>query len=185
MRRFVAAARLSPFSVAPQPVALLAQLARVLVGVALLTAASRAYVPFVGTHVPFTLQGQAVIAVAAWLGGRAGLAAVLGWLGCAAAGLPVLSGPSGSGAALLGPTAGYLWSYPLVALWIGHFGRATDARAFAAWLGANAFTLAMGVCVLAAFVGPRAAIAMGLAPFVVGDVAKLAALFVGRRLWRR
>ncbi len=47
-------------------------------------------------------------------------------------------------------------------------------RAFAAMLGGNAVCLLVGASWLATIVGPQKAIAVGLAPFVVGAVLKSA-----------
>lgn len=155
--------------------------ARTLAAVAVLSAASRLSVPFVHTAVPFTLQPQAVLLVAASLGAPEACAAVLGWLLLALAGAPVLAGVGGS-LTLAGPTAGYLMSYLPVAALVGRFGRGHGLRALAVWTLANACILAAGTAYLAAWLGLHRAVAVGLVPFAAADAGKLAAVFAARTL---
>ena len=70
--------------------------------------------PLPFTPVPTTLANFAVVLVGLCLGPRMAFAALTLYLAEGAAGLPVFS-PTGPGgiAQLLGPTAGYLFSYPL------------------------------------------------------------------------
>ncbi len=72
--------------------------------------------PMLITPVPVTMQTLAVILVGMGLGPVEGFAALTLYLIEGASGLPVFS-PHGLGgvAQLLGPTAGYLFSYPLAA----------------------------------------------------------------------
>ena len=81
--------------------------------VALLVAASK--VAFAIGPVPLTMQTFAVAVVGAWLGTRQGVAAVIAYLALGFAGLPVFATPLCGPAALMGPTAGYLVSFPMAA----------------------------------------------------------------------
>lgn len=81
--------------------------------VALLIAASK--VSFAIGPVPLTMQTFAVAVVGAWLGTRQGVAAVVAYLALGFAGLPVFATPLCGPAALMGPTAGYLVSFPMAA----------------------------------------------------------------------
>ena len=81
------------------------------VAVALLVAASK--VSFAIGPVPLTMQTFAVAVVGAWLGTRQGVAAVIAYLALGFAGLPVFATPLCGPAALMGPTAGYLVSFPM------------------------------------------------------------------------
>ncbi len=67
-----------------------------------LSAQVRIYFP--GSDVPMTLQLLAVLLTGFWLPPGQAIGAVLVYLGCGAAGLPVFSGAGG----LSGPTGGYL-----------------------------------------------------------------------------
>lgn len=73
-------------------------------------------VPLSFTPVPFTLQPFAVILVGMLLGPELGFAALAAYLAEGAAGLPVFTPAGLPGLArLLGPTAGYLFAYPVAA----------------------------------------------------------------------
>lgn len=164
--------------------ATLTRTASVLGGAVLLSLASRLYLPFLGTAVPFTAQPQAVIFVAALLGPRLGGAAVLAWFAAAFSGLPVLATAVASPLSFVGPTAGYLWSYPLVAWFVGHYGRGKGLATLAIWVAAALFTLAMGTAWLSLFVGGRMAWASGVAPFLYSDLAKVVGCFLLQRMGR-
>lgn len=155
--------------------------------VALLTAASsQVSVPLPFTPVPFTLQPMVVLLGGAVLGPQLGLLSQVLYLGAGLAGLPVFAFapdlPQGA-ARLLGPTGGYLLSYPLAAFvtgWLACRGfdrrYVTSVLAMAAGL---AVVFAGGVSWLA-LLAPgsdarslQAALAAGFYPFVAADLVKL------------
>lgn len=70
-----------------------------------------------GPFVPITLQTLAVALAGLLLGPWRGMFAVLLYLVLGLAGLPVFAGGAGGLAVLVGPTAGYLISFPLAA-WV-------------------------------------------------------------------
>ena len=79
-------------------------------------------IPLPWTPVPVTLQPLAVLLVGAFLGPWRGSASMFLYLLEGVAGLPVFTPIGAPGVArLLGPTGGYLISYPLAAFIIGHF----------------------------------------------------------------
>src|SRR5207247_6936183 len=86
-------------------------------------AASQISIPLPFTPVPFTLQPMVVLLGGAALGARLGMTSQLLYLAAGIAGLPVFAAspvlPQGF-ARLLGPTGGYLMSYPLAALGTGY-----------------------------------------------------------------
>ncbi|MGP7960803.1 biotin transporter BioY [Sanguibacter sp. A247] len=114
-------------------------------------------VAFSAVPVPVTLQTFAVLLAGAVLGPWRGAAAVALYLAVGAAGLPVFAGGTGGLAAVAGPSAGYLLSFPLAALVIGLTVRAAGNRGsvrtgVAVALGAlvaTVVTYAVGVPVLA------------------------------------
>jgi biotin transport system substrate-specific component len=143
----------------------------------LLAAASWISVPMI--PVPMTMQTLAVTLVGAALGPRLGAAAVLAWLAQAAVGMPVLAGGTGGLAPFAGPTAGYLLAFPVAAMAVGALVQAGwDARRpvllLAAMLIGNGLCLVLGAAWLAALAGIEAAIATGVAPFVIGGAVKAA-----------
>jgi biotin transport system substrate-specific component len=147
-----------------------------------ITAAARAAFPLPFTPVPFTLQPLAVLAVGLLLGPVDGTLAVLAYLAEGVAGLPVFS-PTGPGGLLqlLGPTGGYLMSYPVVALIAGAFSRLL-ARSAGPFLGAVAActlaTILLFGCGAAwlAHLLPASAHAVwmhAVAPFLPGEAIKI------------
>src|SRR3954454_16240077 len=94
---------------------------------------ARIYIPLPGTPVPLTVQNLGVLLVGLALGSRRGFAALALYLAEGAMGMPVFSPFGAPGLArLIGPTAGFLLAYPLVAGLTGYIfenGKATFARA--------------------------------------------------------
>ncbi|MGK2349196.1 biotin transporter BioY [Actinomyces sp. W5033] len=139
-------------------------------------------VPLPFTPVPVTLGTLAVLGVGAVLGSRRGATSALLLAAAAALGLPVLQGfTSGVTASF-----GYVIGYALVAALAGRAARATSwPRRLGLMLLASALVYVPGLIWLAVATGAPlgAVIAMGLAPFVVGDVLKslLASLLPARR----
>src|SRR5579864_6649292 len=89
----------------------------IVVGASLFVAlCARVALPLPFTPVPLTLQNFGVLLVGLALGSRRGFAALALYLAEGAFGAPVFN-PTGPGglAQLLGPTAGYLLAYPVVA----------------------------------------------------------------------
>lgn len=94
-------------------IALIASFAALIAVCALLPAIS------VGGLIPITLQTFAVMLAGAVLGAKRGFLAVLLYLAVGAIGLPVFSGGAAGIAPFLGPTAGYLFAFPLAAALCG------------------------------------------------------------------
>lgn len=153
------------------------QFLAVLGGTAILALSSRIEVPMV--PVPVTLQTLAVTMIGALYGWRLGALTVLAWLGEAAVGLPVLASGKFGLAPFVGPTAGYLFAFPLVAMltgWLAERGwtGAAVGRSFLAMLAGNLLCLALGYAWLATLIGAEKAFVAGVAPFLVGAVLKSA-----------
>ena len=130
------------------------------------------------TPVPVTLQPLAVFLVGAALGSRRGAAAMLVYLAEGAAGLPFFAGGAAGLQHLGGPTGGYLLGFVPAAFVIGLCAERgwdrTPLRALAAMLLGSVVLFACGLSQLAHFVGRERVLALGLYPFVIGDVLKLA-----------
>ena len=136
--------------------------------------AAQIAVPVPFTPVPMTLQPLAVLLVGAVLGSSRGAAAAALYLVEGMSGLPVFSQGHGGAVWLLGPTAGYLWSYPVAAYVAGSIAPRTIVRSFAAMFLGLAVIYAGGWSWLAIISGPRNAFAMGVAPFILADAVKIA-----------
>ena len=106
----------------------LRQVAIVVCASAVIAVCARLVLPLPFTPVPLTLANLGVLLVGLTLGSKRGFAAAALYLGWGAVGLPVFS-PAGPGgiAQLLGPTAGYLWAYPVVAF-VAAYCRAVERR---------------------------------------------------------
>jgi biotin transport system substrate-specific component len=151
--------------------------------------AAQVRVPLPLTLVPVTLQTAVVILAGAMLGPRLGAASQLTYLAMGLAGLPVFAAGIGP-AALLGPTGGYLLAFPVAAFVAGLVTRpagrgplADAVRLVVGLASASALILASGAAWLAALTGDLpGAVALGIAPFLIGDGIKvvLAALIAWR-----
>jgi biotin transport system substrate-specific component len=133
--------------------------------------------PLPGTAVPLTLQPLFVLLAGALLGARMGAASQMLYLGAGLAGLPVFV--AGGGAAyLLGPTGGYLLAYPLAAFLAGSAMRGGVGAKAVALLAGLTTIYAGGVAWLSFYAPVDVAFAMGLVPFVLADLVKVAVVLM-------
>jgi biotin transport system substrate-specific component len=143
----------------------------------LLTAlAAQVVIPF--PLVPITGQTFAVLLTGALLGSRLGALAMIAYLIEGASGLPFFYGARGGLQHLLGPTAGYLWSFPAAAFVTGLLAeRGWDKRfvtAAAAMALGSLVILLGGWAWLSRFMPASVALHEGVTRFLVGDVVKIA-----------
>ena len=160
------------------------QAAAVVLVTALTAIAAQVSIPLPFTPVPLTLQPMVVLVGAMVLGARLGAASQVMYLALGIAGLPVFAAspllPQGA-ARLLGPTGGYLMSYPLAAFVTGWLAERGFDRRYLTSIAAMALGLAIvyagGVAWLTVASQPArgidAALAAGVVPFVVPDILKL------------
>ncbi|MBI2655790.1 biotin transporter BioY [Candidatus Woesearchaeota archaeon] len=87
-------------------------------------------IPLPFTPVPITLQTLMVLLSGAMLGAYYGALAMIVYLLLGAIGLPVFAGGSAGFAALLGPSGGYLFSYPVAAFAVGYMLQKKKLNAF-------------------------------------------------------
>jgi biotin transporter BioY len=130
--------------------------------------------------VPITGQTLAVLLAGALLGSRRGALSQLSYLAIGATGIPfwfALGGPPGI-ARLVGPTGGYLLGFVAAAFVVGWLAeRGWDRRiasAVLAMLVGNIVIYIFGLPWLAHFVPEGKLLAVGLYPFIPGDLAKIA-----------
>ncbi|MGB6099308.1 MAG: biotin transporter BioY [Comamonas sp.] len=164
----------------------LRQAALVLAGTAVLTASSYVSIPMV--PVPVSMQTFAVLMVGALYGWRLGGITVLAWLLEALLGMPVLAGGKGGLAPFVGPTAGYLLAFPVGAMLMGWlvergFDGTRLLRAFGAMLLCTTLILAIGGLWLGTMIGAAKGWALGVAPFLAGEVVKSALGAASLVLW--
>jgi biotin transport system substrate-specific component len=181
---------------------MLVKTALVATGVGVLVASAWISVPFY--PVPMTMQTLAVLLVGGLLGPRLGAAAVASYVALGLTGAPVFHSGLGGLAVIAGPTGGYLLGFVPAAFLMGlgsrgSFAPSTDrlgllSRVVLLTCGAvlaEIVIYALGVSWLALFAGMDAqkAIAVGLVPFLLGDLVKMAvavtAVYGGRNLLAR
>ena len=149
-------------------------------GSLLIWLAAKIQIPFY--PVPMTMSTFAVLAIGMAYGWRLGTATILLYLAEGAMGLPVFAGSPEKGiglAYMLGGTGGYLVGYVFAAAAVGMLAeRGWDKNVLTtglAMLIGNALIYVPGLLWLGTLFGwDKPIIEWGLAPFVLGDLAKLA-----------
>lgn len=145
---------------------------------ALIAIAAQIAIPVPFTPVPLTMQPLAVLLVGVVLGSKRGAAAAALYLLEGAVGLPVFAQGHAGAMWLAAPSGGYLMSYPFAAFvagWFSERGWGTSvARAVSGMLAALIVIYAGGWSWLAALTDAQTAFAMGVAPFIVADIVKVA-----------
>lgn len=148
--------------------------------------AAQARIPLPWTPVPITGQTFAVLLAGVLLGRWWGGISLAMYAGLGAAGLPWFNGGTGGVGILAGPTGGYIMGFILAALFLGHF---TDkyirARSFLSVLALMLFANCVLIyipgllqlhlwlsLVKGEAIGFYQVLAMGLFPFIAGDVVK-------------
>lgn len=148
----------------------------VLLFAALTALGAYARVPLAGDQVPVTLQMLFVLLAGALLGPELGAASQVTYLMAGIAGLPVFAGGVGV-IALLGPTGGYLLAFPIAAWVVGRLagrGRGSLSRLALGLVAGTLVVYAVGAVQLAVILhAPGQALALGVAPFLVGDAVKI------------
>ena len=153
----------------------------VIAGTALMTLAAKLQIPF--WPVPMTLHTMAVMAFAVAFGPRIAVSIFLTYLAAGAAGLPVFSGSPERGiglAYMVGPTGGYLLGYLATSWLVGVLavGKGTLGR-LGAMLAGMLLIYGIGAAWLAVYVPVNQLLAVGVLPFLLGDLLKIAVVAIG------
>ena len=145
-------------------------------GSVLMWASAKVQVPFY--PVPMTMQTAVAFLIGIAYGPRLGVATIALYLAQGALGWPVFAGTPEKGIGLpymLGPTGGYLLGFAAAAAITGWV-----AERSSHWLsiglgvlGATAAIYMLGAGWLSTMIGLDKAIALGVVPFLLGDVVKL------------
>ncbi|RWO02726.1 biotin transporter BioY [Mesorhizobium sp.] len=164
------------------------QIGAVVLGTVFLALASYIEVPMV--PVPVTMQTFAVTLIGAVYGWRLGAATIVAWLVEGAIGLPVLSGGAAGAHHFVGPTAGYLFAFPVVGAltgWLAEHGWNGNRPwlAFVSMLLGNALCLVLGAAWLSIAIGIEQAIVHGVTPFLIGGALKSALAAMTLKLMTR
>lgn len=152
----------------------------VVAGSALVAICAHVSVPLFFTPVPMTLQPFAVLLLGLLLEPTAAFAALAVYLVEGVAGLPVFT-PQGPGGILqlMGPTGGYLMSYPFVAVLVSFVYRSIRGSRFVSGLIAaiagDALILASGAAWMAVVAHQHMAnvLSLSVIPFLPGDALKV------------
>lgn len=154
--------------------------AALVIGASLLLALSaQVAIPMPLSPVPLTLQPLALLLLGAALGPVRAAAAAALYLVEGATGLPVFAQGRGGMAVLAGPTAGYLFAFPVAAFIAGWVARSRWTRSPLTTIPGMALALATihlgGWSWLAGVWGldARQAFIAGVAPFLVNDAIKV------------
>lgn len=134
-------------------------------------------IPMPPSPVPVTGQTFAVLLVGALLGSRLGAATIALYVAQGAIGLPVYAEFKAGFAVLLGPTGGYLLSFPLAAFLVGWLAERDWDRTFlGSMLAMSLATTAifvMGAAQLALFAPAGQVFALGVGPYLPGAFVKI------------
>jgi biotin transport system substrate-specific component len=161
-----------------------ARRALAVVAFAVLTALSaKLSLPLPGTPVPFTFGPLVVLLAGALLGSRLGAYSQVLYLAAGAVGLPVFAAGGGL-AYLIGPTGGYLVAYPLAAFVTGAIVGRQMWRTVLGLLAGLVVIYLGGVAWLAILGSFSRAVVLGLEPFVLPDLVKVAMAAVVTHLLR-
>ncbi len=142
-------------------------------------------VPVPGIPVPITAQTLGVMLAGSVLGAYRGGAALLVFLAVVALGAPILAGGRGGLSVFFGPSAGYLYSWPVAAFVIGLLTQLFWRRLNLAWalvanlIGGIVVIYAIGIPFTSFYADiPFAAAATGSLAFIPGDLVKAVAASV-------
>ena len=134
------------------------------------------YLPF--SPVPVTMQTFAVLLIGMAYGSRLGALTLLVYLLEGASGLPFFAGGLGGPTVLVGPTGGYLIGFVAAARltgWLAERGWARKVWSTGLVFAAGSFVIYLfGALWLSRFVGVGQAIQVGVLPFLIGDIFKVA-----------
>lgn len=139
-----------------------------------------AYIAIPIGPVPIVLQNLFVMLAGLLLGGRWAAISIGVYLVAGAAGMPVFAGGTGGVGKFVGPTGGYLLGFLAAAYLIGVISERGRGRVFIdvlAMVAGTAIIYAFGVPWLKVITGMSLSKAayVGMLPFLIGDVVKIAA----------
>jgi len=136
--------------------------------------------------VPFTLQTFAVPLAGVVLGMRRGVASVVVYILLGSVGVPVFNGFTGGAAMIVGPTGGFILSFPIMAALAAIESKRYNYPFLTLWLIIGAvINYACGLFMFAHVtnVSPAVAFTRVVLPFIGGGVVKIVmVIVVGKRL---
>lgn len=151
---------------------------------------SQISIPIPFSPIPFTMQTLAIALCGVILGARKGFIAQLIYIALGVVGLPVFAGFAGGIPKVLGPTGGFIISFPIMALIIGHLSD-SNINKFKLSIGmiiSLMISYAIGTLQMSFVLGISfsEALAIGVIPFVILDFVKMGIVIaVGEKLKKR
>lgn len=150
---------------------------QIFTGSILLALAAQVTIPLPFTPVPLSLQTFFVFLLALTLGSKKGTLAILTYLAQGTLGFPVFAGGLANSAWLMGPRAGYLIGFVIAGWVVGKLAEKNPERSFLSTISilclGEAAILIPGALWLSAFVGLPNMMALGVTPFLAGDMLKI------------
>ncbi len=151
--------------------------------------AAGAYIAVPIGPVPIVLQNFFVLLAGLLLGSRWGVASVAVYLFLGACGLPIFAGGVGGIGRFAGPTGGYLLGYLPAVFLVGCIREKAPAKTLYDLLALVVGVLTIYACgvpwlCLVTGMSWDKAVALGMAPFLIGDGLKVAAALPAARLVR-
>ncbi len=145
---------------------------KILGGSLLIALCAQIAIPLPFTPVPLALGSMAPLFLGAIMGKKHAFLAVLLYLLEGAMGLPVFALGGSGMARLVGPSGGYLIGYALAAYLVGSLVEKSSSprKTFLAMTLGSAVILLSGAMHLASMIGMKAALYMGVLPFLAGDL---------------
>ncbi len=145
--------------------------------VALIAISGQIAIPFL--VVPITLQTLVVMLAGSILGRRLGALGTIVFILLVMAGAPILAGAQGGLGALLGPTGGYVWSWPIATYVIGVLSQREHPklwRLIVAHTVGGVFIVYLIGAIWLSFslgLGWKETLLTGVLPFIPGDAMKV------------
>ena len=145
--------------------------------------------------IPITLGVFVVMLSGIVLGWKLAGTSILVYVMLGFVGLPVFSGGKGGPGVLVGPTGGYIWSFILMALWIGFWSQKIKGKP--TWQRINLGLVAVSSLLICYFFGTlqfsmvcdlswNRSLALCVYPFVIPDLGKaVAAALIGYEIRKR
>ena len=146
-------------------------------GVIFVAALAQVKIPLPFTPVPLTGQTFAVLLVGATLGSKRGAASMTLYTALGVLGMPFFAGGASGMAYLSGPTLGYLIGFVVAAYLVGKLAERGLERnlrtSLIPFIVGTLIIYLFGAGWLAILFGADKALALGVLPFLIGDVIKM------------
>jgi len=163
----------------PKTVSFLRDITIVILSSILIGLFGKVAIPLPFSPIPIATQPTLILLLSVLLGRKRAVAAVFAFLVQGAMGMPVFAQGLGGIAVLLGPRGGYLIGYLAAAFAVSYIiekcKEKTLLNASLAMAAGNLVIYLCGASYLSTFLGLQKALLVGVAPFIVGDLIKLAA----------